>query len=239
MKKIYMYVLDTMADWENGYLLHALTLQKMLPEQKYQFSTAGISKQPVKTAGGMTLVPDISIDQMDLSETAALILIGADTWMDEEQQKILNLASQLAESGALIAAICGATLGLANAGLLDAHAHTSNAPFFLTEMAPNYKGMANYREAAAVSDANIITAGSAGSLLWARYILEYLELFSPETINAWYSYFQTGDAKYFGELMSTPTKITRRAKRSGSFNARCPRAKFFHLLHICVLPSTC
>lgn len=28
MKKIYMYVLDTMADWENGYFLQGFTLQK-------------------------------------------------------------------------------------------------------------------------------------------------------------------------------------------------------------------
>jgi len=202
MKKIYMYILDTMADWESGYLLQALTLQKMLPEQKYQFCTAALSKQPIKTAGGITLVPDISIDQIDLDETAALLLIGADTWMDIQQQNILNLASQLVEKGALVAAICGATLGLANAGLLDTRAHTSNALFFLTEMAPNYKGTENYREAAAVRDANVVTASSAGSLLWARYILEYLELFSPETISAWYNYFATGDAKYFGELMA-------------------------------------
>lgn len=203
MKKIYMYILDTMADWESGYLLQALTLQKMLPEQRYQFSTVALSKQPIKTASGVTLVPDISIDQMDLNGTAALLLIGADTWMDKRQRKILKLASQLVEKGVLVAAICGATLGLANMGLLDTRAHTSNAPFFLTGMVPDYKGMANYREAMAVSDANIITASSAGSLLWARYILEYLELFSPETVNAWYNYFSTGDAKHFGELMAT------------------------------------
>lgn len=203
MKNIYMYILDTMADWESGYLLQALTLQKMLPEQKYQFNTVAFSKQPIKTAGGITLVPDISIDQMEVSETAALILIGADTWMDKQQQEILGLASQLIEKGTLVAAICGATLGLANMGLLDTCAHTSNAPFFLTGMAPNYKGEANFREDVAVSDRNIITASSAGSLLWARYILEYLELFSSETINAWYNYFATGDANHFGELMAT------------------------------------
>jgi len=203
MKKIYMYVLNTMADWESGYLLQALTLQSMLPKQKYQFHTVALSQEPVKTAGGITIVPDLSIEQMELDETAALLLIGADTWMDHPQQKILDLASQLAEKGILVAAICGATLGLANMGLLDTRAHTSNAPFFLTGMAPNYKGAALYKEEAAVSDGNIVTAGSAGSLLWARYILEYLELFSPETIDAWYHYFSTGDAKYFGALMAT------------------------------------
>ena len=203
MKKIYMYILDTMADWESGYLLQALTLQKMLPAQKYQFYTVALAKQPVKTAGGITIVPDISLDQMELNETAALLLIGADTWMDQQQQKILDLASQLAEKGVLVAAICGATLGLASRGLLDTRAHTSNAPFFLTGMVPAYKGAAYYKADIAVIDANIVTAGSAGSLLWARYILEFLELFSGETINAWYHYFATGDAKYFAQLMAS------------------------------------
>lgn len=206
MKKIYMYILDTMADWESGYLLQALTLQKMLPEQKYQLVTVAASDRPVRTGGGLTLIPDITVEQMELDETAALLLIGADTWLDTQQQKILDLAVQLAEKGTLVAAICGATLGLADMGLLDARAHTSNAPFFLTEMAPNYQGAANYREAAAVSDANVVTASSAGSLLWARYIIEYLELFSPEAIDAWYNYFATGDAKYFGELIAALQK---------------------------------
>lgn len=203
MKKIYMYILDTMADWECGYLLQALTLQKMLPEQKFQFNTAALSIQPVKTAGGITMIPDISVDQIDVNETAALLLIGADTWLDKQQKKILDLASELAKKEVLVAAICGATLGLAHIGLLDSRRHTSNAPFFLTGMAPNYKGEAFYMEDAAVSDGNLVTASSAGSLLWARYILEYLQIFSQETVNAWYNYFLTGDAEYFGKLMSS------------------------------------
>ena len=34
MKNIYMYVQDTMADFEHGYLMHALSLQTMLGEPK-------------------------------------------------------------------------------------------------------------------------------------------------------------------------------------------------------------
>jgi len=206
MKNIYMYLLDTMADWEGGYLLQALTLQKLLPEQRYRFRTVALSRQPVRTAGGMTLVPDLSIDQMEPDDTAALLLIGADTWMDPQQQKILDAAAQLIEKGVLVAVICGATLGLANRGLLDTRRHTSNAPFFLTEAAPNYKGAANYRSDAAVSDGNVVTASSAGALLWARYILDALQLFPQEAVNAWYNYFATGDANYFGELMDTLQK---------------------------------
>lgn len=203
MKQIYMYLLDTMADWEAGYLLQALTLQKMLPVQKYQFRTVASSKQPVKTAGGLTVVPDISIDHIEPDLAAALLLIGADSWLEPQQQPILNLASQLAENNTLVAAICGATLGLAKIGLLNTRAHTSNALSFLTQMVPDYQGAAYYKEDVAVSDANVITASSAGSLLWARYILDQLELFPPETVHSWFQYFATGDANYFGAMMST------------------------------------
>lgn len=37
MKKIYMYIQDTMADWEHGCLIQALTLQSLLPEKKFLF----------------------------------------------------------------------------------------------------------------------------------------------------------------------------------------------------------
>lgn len=200
MKKIYLYLLDTMADWESGYLLQAFTLQKRLPKQKYQLCTVGILKQPIKTAGSIMLLPDITIDQIEINEAAALLLIGADTWLEQPQQKILNIASKFIEKGILIAAICGATLELANMGLLDTRFHTSNAPFFLSEMAPNYKGKANYQEDTVVLDKNLVTASSAGSLLWAKYILEYLNLFPQEAINSWYSYFATGNAFYFEKL---------------------------------------
>ena len=203
MKKIYLYLLETMADWESGYFLQALTLQKMLPKQTYQFNTVAAAKQPIKTAAGITVFPDLSLDEVNMDEIGALVLIGADTWMEKEQRSILDLAAKLMEKNVLVAAICGATLGLADAGLLDLRFHTSNALFFLTGMAPNYKGTAKYKEEAAVADRNLITAGSAGSLLWARYILEQLKIYPPETIEAWYQYFATGDAKYFGELMRT------------------------------------
>ena len=52
-------------------------------------------------------------------------------------------------------------------------------------------------------DKNLITASSAGSLLWARYIFENLKLYSNQTIEAWYNYFSSGKAEYFGELMNS------------------------------------
>ena len=53
MKNIYMYVQDTMADFEHGYLMHALSLQAMLGEPKVKLLTVSKGKKSIKTAGGM------------------------------------------------------------------------------------------------------------------------------------------------------------------------------------------
>jgi hypothetical protein len=54
-----------------------------------------------------------------------------------------------------------------------------------------------------VQDDNLITASSAGQLLFARYILAKLDVFDAGALDAWYDYFDTGDGKYFQELMAS------------------------------------
>lgn len=202
MKKIYMYVLDTMADWENGYFLQGLTLQKMERELKYELQTISVSTRAIKTTGGITVVPDITLEEIDETQAGALLLIGGDTWQEKSNQPILEVANSFLEKNILVAAICGATLGLANNGILNSYYHTSNALFFL-QGSDKYKGEKYYKDTLAVMDKNLITASSAGSLLWARYIFENLNLYSQQTIEAWYNYFSTGKVEYFGELMNS------------------------------------
>ncbi|WP_303972510.1 DJ-1/PfpI family protein [Streptococcus merionis] len=209
MKTVYMYVQDTMADWEHGYLMQALSLQAMLKKSKVSFKTVGRTKAPIRTASGITLVPDLSLDELDVTTVAALVLIGGDTWLAKEQADVLTLASELLQQDVLVAAICGATLGLANLGLLDERPHTSNASFFLSRMSQRYQGQDYYQETVAVRDGQLITASSAGSLLWAKYIIEALELYSEETVEAWFKYFSTGDVAYYGELMASLSQESR------------------------------
>lgn len=191
-----------MADWENGYFLQGLTLQKMASELKYELQTVSISKETIKTAGGITIVPDITLDEIDETQAGALLLIGADTWQEKSNQKIIEVANSFLKKNILVAAICGATLGLANNGILNSYYHTSNALFFLQE-SDKYQGEKYYKNTLAVMDKNLITASSAGSLLWAKYIFENLELYSRQTIEAWYNYFSSGKVEYFGELMTS------------------------------------
>ncbi len=70
-----------------------------------------------------------------------------------------------------------ATAALANFGLLDERPHTSNGPGFLEMVAPSYKGQSHYLDEPSVVGDNLITASSTGGLLWARQIIEHLEVF--------------------------------------------------------------
>ena len=206
MKNIYMYIQDTMADFEHGYLMQALSLQSMLGEAKVKLVTVSKGKKSIKTAGGMTIVPDVNLYDLDTANAAALVLIGGDTWLDNEQDDVLEVASKLLQENILVGAICGATLGLAEKGILDNRYHTSNASFFLSQMSQHYRGHDYYKDEIAVQDGKLITASSAGSLLWAKFIVEELGLYSKTTVEAWFNYFSTGDPRYFLEMMNSLEK---------------------------------
>jgi len=197
-----MYVQDTMADFEHGYLMHALSLQAMLGEPKVKLLTVSKGKKSIKTAGGMTIVPDLNLYDIDTVNADALLLIGGDSWLNNEQDDVLELASKLLQENILV----GATLGLAEKGILDNRYHTSNASFFLSQMNQHYRGHDYYKDEIAVQDGNLITASSAGSLLWAKFIIEELGLYSKTTIEAWFNYFSTGDPQYYVEMMNSLEK---------------------------------
>ncbi len=104
-------------------------------------------------------------------------------------------------SGGLVAAICGATQGLARSGLLDDRAHTSNAPDYIAALA-GYHGHQHYREAKVVADRGVITAPATAPVDFARAVFEALEVFPPKILNAWYGLYTTGERHYFDELVS-------------------------------------
>lgn len=203
MKTILIYLPKSMADHELGFLLQGLSMQKMMSEIKYGVKFVGVSKEPVKTIAGMTVLPDHVLSEIDDDDIAALVLPGAETWQNNEQQEVLRLAERMLNKGVIVAAICGAVLGLADTGLLDSRKHTANALDHLIGMSKNYNGKQHYINELAVKDGNLVTASSAGSLLWARYILENLNIFSPKTTEAWYNCFLTGDAKYYSEMLQS------------------------------------
>lgn len=205
MYTVYVYILDTLADWELGYVLSELNSGRFFKkgEQRIPLKTVSYSKEPINTMGGLTIVPNCSIDDIVVSETSVLLLPGADKWNDPKHGAIIEKASEFLSLGATVCAICGATAALANFGLLDKRPHTSNGPGFLEMVSPDYKGQNFYIDKPSVADNNLITASSTGALLWTKQIIEQLGVFQSNTLESWYEYFSTGEPKHFFDLMQT------------------------------------
>lgn len=205
MITIYVYILDTLADWELGYVTSELNSGRFFKKdaQNVSLKTVSYSKDPIHTMGGLIIVPDCLIEDMVESETSVLLLPGANTWSDPKHGTIIEKASEFLSAGAVVGAICGATAALANVGLLDNRPHTSNGVGFLEMVSPGYKGQSFYIDDLSVADNNLITAGSTGGLLWAKQIIEHLGMFQPNTLEAWYKYFSTGKPEHFFALMQT------------------------------------
>jgi len=198
MQKIVVYVTDTLADWELGYVLPGLAMANGM-QQRFEVVIAGTSTDPVTTKGGLTVIPGRALADIDPADIDMLIIAGADTWA-EGHDEVLALASELVAAGKPVAAICGATLGLARAGLLDDRPHTSNAPDYLA-MAPSYHGAEHYQEAKVVADDAVITAPATAPIDFARAIFERLDAFPASVIDAWYGLYTTGERRYFDALV--------------------------------------
>ena len=203
MRKVYLYLLNTMADWETGYISAELHSRRFFKKDAEEiiFKHAAVSKESIKTMGGLSVVPDCTIDEISADENTVLILPGADSWNEMKNEAILEKALKILEGGGTVCAICGATAALAKKGILDERPHTSNGKGFLEMFVPEYKGSEFFVDEAAVCHNNLITAGATGSLLWAKLILQKLNVFENVALDEWYNYFQTGKAEHFFALM--------------------------------------
>ena len=76
MITIYIYLLSTLADWEIAPISAELNSKRFFKADAPQVvvKTVAVSKEPVKTMGGLTIVPDCTIDEIELSEKTVLLL---------------------------------------------------------------------------------------------------------------------------------------------------------------------
>lgn len=205
MSIVYIYALETLADWEIGFVTAEINSRRFFKKDaaSYEIKFVGNSKNPIKTMGGISITPDCLIEDVVADKENLLLLPGADTWADPIHMGIIEKTKQFLEVGATVAAICGATTAVAKAGILDERAHTSNGAGFLEMFVPEYKGSAHFADAPAVADGNLITGAGSGALLWTKLILQNMQVFDETALEAWYDYFRTGEAQYFFALMQS------------------------------------
>ncbi|MFE2054467.1 DJ-1/PfpI family protein [Streptomyces sp. NPDC059446] len=196
---VHLAVYDTFADWEPGFATAQLT------RHGHTVRTVGLTTGPVTTMGGLSVTPDLALGELDPGDSTLLVLTGASLWdTGDTLAPFARTARAFLEAGVPVAAICGATAGLAREGLLDDRAHTSAVSFYLA--ATGYAGGAHYVEADAVTDPSgasggaLVTAGPTEPVAFAREIFGLLGVFDPKKLDAWYRLFHDSDASAYEVL---------------------------------------
>lgn len=92
MRKVYVYLLNTTADWEIGHICAELNSRRFFKKdaEEINLKYVSASKETVRTMGGLTVTPDCLVDDISIDEKTVLILPGADTWNDESNNKVLE-----------------------------------------------------------------------------------------------------------------------------------------------------
>jgi transcriptional regulator GlxA family with amidase domain len=183
---VYFLAFDGFADWHAA---HALC--EIRRPGDWQLKTAGFSMQPVLSMAGLRVVPELTLEQMDLRRAALLIVPGGYLWEHGQDNEAEDAVRSVHAGGAQVAAVDSGVLVLARAGLLDACRHTGSWPGHIGAHVPGYAGVDHYdANVLAVSDGGVITASQLGSVEFAREVIRTLDLYNPSDREHWYRLFK-------------------------------------------------
>jgi putative intracellular protease/amidase len=194
----HLVVYDTLTESEVGHLLVELHTGRFTGTSFDVVAVAEANK-PMNTMGGVRILPDMLLDDLDPTGSHLLILPGAEIWDAGGGGAFAAAAARFLDAGVPVAAICGATAGLARTGLLDERYHTSSARDYLA--ATGYAGGDHYIDERAVVDGNLITAGPQSPVQFARATMARLGLASERTLEAYEALFDRGNQAAYSALM--------------------------------------
>jgi putative intracellular protease/amidase len=183
---VYFLVFDGFADWEA-----ALALCEVRRPGNYEVRTVGFSSAPVESMGGLRVLPDLTLAEMDPLRAALLIVPGGHLWERDAGLAAIAAVRRLHAAGATVAGICAATLVLARAGLLDTRTHTSNMPDYIERHVDAYAGRRHYDGTVlAAGQDRVITASGIGSVEFAREVIRALALYETGDVAHWFRLFK-------------------------------------------------
>jgi putative intracellular protease/amidase len=184
-------VFDGFADWEPAFALTGLRRWAGL-----DVVTVGYERTPITSMGGLRILPDCALAELDPAATRLLLLPGGDQWLETYPADALTpvLEACLARD-VPIAGICAATTALARAGLFRGRRHTSNGRAYLLEHAPGYETPGQYVEALAVRDRGVISASGLGAVEFAGEIFAQLGVFTAAELRSYHAMYRQGRAE--------------------------------------------
>jgi DJ-1/PfpI family len=101
---------DTLADWEVGHLLAELRSGRFTGV-RFDVISVAESLEPITTMGGVRMLPDALITELDPTDSDLLILPGAEMWDIGGGAPFADAARRFLDARVPVAAICGATAG--------------------------------------------------------------------------------------------------------------------------------
>lgn len=167
MKKVLMFIYDSFAEFEISIFITSLN------GKNFKLETFSITDQPVISAGKLRVIPDLTMDDINVEEYVALIIPGGEPSPHLTNQKLLNLISSFYEQKTLIGAICGGPALLGAAGILDNVSYTTS----ITKDDHLYRDVMNWdhkKEHLLVIDQHVITATGSNYIVFAEEVLRKL-----------------------------------------------------------------
>jgi len=186
-KLVHLLVFNGFADWEPAYAIAEIN-----KSSEYQLVTVAFQQTPIVSMGGLRILPDIMINQVNYLESELFILPGGYMWEQDSVDEIVPVVENCRNNNIPVAAICGATLFLANHGYLNNTPHTSNQIKYLKNFSLNYHGELYYQDKPCVAGNDFITANGFASLEFAREILNRLKIYDKNYLEQWYKVFKHG-----------------------------------------------
>ena len=185
-RAVYLLVVEGFADWEPA---HAVA--ELRRHGRYRVESVGLTMTPLRSMGGIRVLPSTTVTEVDPADVAVFILPGGDRWENTPvEPEIERLLNRLDARQVPIAAICAATVAISRIGLLRGRRHTSNGLDYLRSHVPGYAEAANYVDTPAVRDRGLITASGLGDVEFARELFEELNVLSAEDRETWATIFR-------------------------------------------------
>lgn len=177
MPSIGLILTPGFADWEYAFIAGTAA-------PYYGVETRFFTPAPgqFRSMGGLAVTVEDGLQQCLDWRPDVVAVIGGTLWEQADAPDLNSFLRTARANRAGIAGICGGTLALARAGLLDTVAHTSNGAEFLQDNAAGYHGGALYQASPrAVASEGIITAAGTAPLSFTCAVFSAVGL-APETI---------------------------------------------------------
>lgn len=174
MTRAITLITENFSDWETA-LINSTARCYFGIETLY----AAPGGAPLTSSGGLSVTPQLAIEDIRLEEVDLLIVCGGTIWQTEQAPDVSALVREAHERGLIVAGICDGTRVLAQAGILDHVGHTSNSA--ANSVQTGYAGAAHYQDVPyAVADGRVVTAPGSAPVSFMAQIVGLLGLAGPD-----------------------------------------------------------